>query len=636
MKARDDMSAPARPALPQLLPRAVSRCAIALAFVVLIVAAPSRAADPVDYTVTIAPSGDDGIDARLRDASTLISLHDTAPVGSFALIARARADVERFATVLQSDGYYAATITLRIAGRGLDDPGLADALDALPQGSRVALEVAIMRGPQFHLRQVTLMGSVPEAARPALGLAPGAPARAADVLEARQRLLDAIRDQGYALAEVDPPQATLVPRETALDVVFAVRSGPRVDLGAINFTGLDHLDEAYVRRRFGLSPGERYDPAAIEKARQSLAASAAVAGVRVVQADALDANGRLPVRVEVTERPLHAVNFTAAYSTDQGGSVLASWMHRNLWGSAEQLTLSAAATNLGGSASLQPGYNISAQLVLPDWQRRDQSLSFQLTALQEYLQAYERTAVIAGTTLSRKLTDQITVSIGLVAEQARFTQEHVVRDYTLLQLPLGVTLDTTTSLFDPTRGLRASATVTPTNSFAYQGGRNAQFVIAQGSVAGYFDAGRWLGGTAGRSILAGRALIGGVEGAGLFDIPPDQRFYAGGGGTIRGYRFQSVGPKFPSGRPTGGTSIDVGSVEFRQRVFDSWGFAVFVDAGQVGTSGVPFNGKLDVGAGAGVRYFTGIGPIRVDVAVPLVHERKTDSVEFYIGLGQAF
>jgi translocation and assembly module TamA len=184
--------------------------------------------------------------------------------------------------------------------------------------------------------------------------------------------------------------------------------------------------------------------------------------------------------------------------------------------------------------------------------------------------------------------------------------------------------------------VRASATVTPTESLGTGGAPNSTFVIAQASASTYLDVGRWLAGTEGRSILALRALVGAVNGAGVFDIPPDQRFYAGGGGTIRGFRYQSVGPQFVDNRPIGGTGIDVGSVEFRQRFGASWGGVAFVDAGQLGSSGVAFEGPVAVGAGVGVRYYTAIGPIRVDFAVPLTHQRKGDAFELYIGIGQAF
>ena len=595
-----------------------------------------RAADPEAYEVTIAPTGDEALDRAAHDASTLISLRENAPVGPFALIGRARNDVGRMESVLHSFGYYDGSASISLDGRKLDDPGLADLLDAVPEGSTVPVTVTLTRGPLFHLRKLSLPPGVPQVARDALKLAPGDPARAGDVLAARDRIRTALLDNSYALAKVGEPVATLVPADHALDVSFPVEPGPRVDLGQITFTGEERLNESYIRRRFRLEPGQPFNPATMEKARQDLAAVPAIASVRLVPASELDPEGRLPIRVEVAERKLRAVTFSAAYSTDQGGSVGVTWTHRNLFGNAETLALGLAATQLGGTASQQPGYNATAVLTLPDWLQRAQDLSFNLQAVREYLDAYDRTAAIAGTTLSRRLTDRWTVSGGLQFEEAHITQEGVGRDYTLIQLPLTVRYDSTHDLFDPREGVRAAVTVTPTYSLARGNASDATFVIAQASASTYLDVGKLVAGTDGRSILALRGLVGEVSGASVFDVPPDQRFYAGGGGTIRGFRYQSVGPKFPDGNPTGGNSIDVGSIEFRQRFGQSWGAAVFMDAGQVGTTGAPFTGTLAVGAGAGVRYFTSFGPIRADFAVPLTHEAKEDSFELYIGIGQAF
>jgi translocation and assembly module TamA len=322
------------------------------------------------------------------------------------------------------------------------------------------------------------------------------------------------------------------------------------------------------------------------------------------------------------------VNFNAAFSTDLGGTLGASWVDRDLFGNAEQLTLSASATELGGSAAKQPGYNVSATLAFPDWETRDQTLTLNVTALKEYLEAYDRTAYLAGATVARKISPNLTLNVGLTGEQAKITQESVTRDYTLAQIPLGAVFDNTGSLFDPTHGTKLSATVTPTESIRKPSGT---FVITQLTASTYLNLE-----DPGRGVLALRALVGGVEGATTFDIPPDQRFYAGGSGTVRGYKYQSVGPRFPDNNPVGGTSIDAVNVEFRQRFGETYGAVVFADAGQVGTGGTPFSGQMRVGAGLGARYYTSLGPIRLDIAVPLNKRKGDDALEAYIGLGQAF
>ncbi len=186
--------------------------------------------------------------------------------------------------------------------------------------------------------------------------------------------------------------------------------------------------------------------------------------------------------------------------------------------------------------------------------------------------------------------------------------------YTLLALPFTIIFNTTgldSPLEDATHGIRASLNESPTLSL---GTKNAKFFITQGNFSYYFDLHLLgLGDDPGRSIIAMHALAGLAAGASQYSLPPDQRFYAGGSGTVRGFRYQSVGPQFPDGNPIGGTAINAGQAEYRQRVGQSFGFAVFLDAGQVSQDVNPLDARLRFGAGTGVRYYTPIGPIRLDI-----------------------
>ena len=594
------------------------------------------AADPVGYTVRISPTGDRALDAALTGTSQLVALRTRAPAGSFALVARARADIGRLRTALDSFGYYDAQVSVTIAGHPLDDAGLPDALNALPASARAPVAVQVARGPLFHLRRVTLDGMVPASARRKFTLAPGAPAVASAVLAAGGTLLSALQENGYALARVDPPVATLIPAADALDVSFHVVTGPRVDIGQITITGLRRTNERFVRRRLLIRPGELYQPSKIDAARQDLVATGVFSGVRISAAPALDAQGRIPLRVDVSERKLHAVSIDVAFSTDLGGSLGVTWTNRNLFGNAEQLNLSAAATGLGGSASKGLGYTAKAQLIKPDYYRRDQTLELDLQAIKQNLDSYDQTAEIANASLTRKLSKRWTASVGLTVTEETILQEGTRRNYALLAVPFSAHYDNTdvaTPLDDPTHGVRASAIATPTESLS---GQSSTFVILQGTAATYFDLHRLGLAAPGRSVLAFRGLVGTAQGATDFELPPDQRFYGGGSATVRGYKYQSIGPLFRDGYPEGGAAIDAATVEMRQRLWHSIGAVVFIDAGQVSTSSAPFTGKLQEGVGVGARYYTAIGPIRVDFAVPVKKPPHGDSFEIYLGLGQAF
>jgi len=307
-----------------------------------------------------------------------------------------------------------------------------------------------------------------------------------------------------------------------------------------------------------------------------------------------------------------------------------------VFGNAEQLNLGAAITGLGGGVTQGAGYDVTAQLTKPDFYARDQQIEFDLGAIKQNLEAYDQTAETAGTVLTRKFSRLWTGSIGLTGEQEQIIQQGVTRDYTLVAVPVTAKYDSTglsNPLDDALHGVRATLGASPTESL---GGKDATFVILQASASTYFDFAQLGWAKPGSSVIAVRGLVGSAQGAGQFDLPPDQRFYAGGSATVRGFKYQGVGPLFANNEPEGGAAIDAAGVEFRQRVWGDIGAVVFLDAAQVDAASAPFQGTLREGVGVGARYYTPIGPIRVDVAVPLNKPPGGDSFELYLGLGQAF
>ena len=676
-----------------------------LLFLACCLATVVHAADPQTYKVDLASTGNGDMNATLKATSELVTLRTSAPVGPFALIGRARSDLDRLKTVLESYGYYQSYVAITIDGLPLDDPGLGDELTSKPKGTDAHVKVTFNLGSIYHLRNITIDGELPQSFDGKLGLKTGALAVADEVLAAGEHLQTALEDEGYAFAKVDPPIAHEIPAERVLDVSFHVATGARVNLGTIRISGLKRMKESFVRRRLLVHTGELYGASKIEHARKDLLALGVFTSVTVQVAEKPDSAGQVPITFKIRERLLHAVSLSAAYSTDLGGSAGVTWTQRDMTGRADSLTLGANVLNLGGTDSTGIGYDLTAKYLLPEFGHRDQSLQLAVEAINQSLQAYDQKAITFGATLTRKLSPVWSVSVGATAEVERIQQEGYIDEldtlidaslpqgkqllscptltqtnsgysicavnftpvttpppcttgtpctdifttalqtshYELLALPMSVSFNTTgldSPLEDATHGVRASLSEAPTLSL---GTKTAKYFITQGNLAYYFDLNHLNWSDPGRSVIALRGLIGLAQGAGQFSLPPDQRFYAGGSGTVRGYRFQSVGPLFPDGNPIGGTAINAGQAEYRQRIGQSLGFVVFMDAGQVSQKVNPLDSTLRFGTGTGVRYYTPIGPIRLDLGLPVnrptnptTHKKEGDAFEIYIGLGQSF
>jgi translocation and assembly module TamA len=634
------------------------------------------------------------IESTLSASSDLVTLRKSAPVGPVGLILRARGDTVRLKQVLESYGYYDSAVTATIDGEALASADLADKLAALPAGKEATVLVSFIPGQQYRVGKITLEGDLPEAMRGMLNLHTGQPVNAAEILAAATRLLTALQDGGYAFAKVDVEEAELLPDSHELAVPIRVQTGAVARFGAISVTGLQRTRLPAVLSRLKLHAGEQYSARALDQARRNLLAMGVFGSVDVNVAKVADANGAVPVTFLVTERKRHDVVLNAAYSSDLGGSAGVTWTDHNLMGSAEELVLAASVININGSATNGIGYDTSAKFIVPEFLHSAQTLQVSLDAIQQSLLAYDQKAETAGVTLTRNLSTFWSASVGFTATVDSIVQpqELIVPDlnksnffYTLFALPLSLRYDSTglsSPLLDPTHGIRAALTIAPTQSL---GPPDATYVISQFRASAYLDLHDFSWTAPGRTVIAVRGLYGYAQGADVIDLPPDQRFYAGGSGTIRGYVFQSVGAQFskfcgspggpvpvppgaslevatafwqfcggampPGAKPfgsnfsvdtaVGGVAVEAASVELRQRVGSHWGFAVFADGGSINQTAHPFSGQYQFGVGTGARYYTPIGAIRFDIAFPWTLPpneigSRARGLQVYIGLGQAF
>lgn len=587
------------------------------------------------YAVTIAPAGDASLDTELAAASRLVTLLAAPPEDGPGLVARVADDLRRLPEVFRAEGFWAGNISAEIEGLAPDDPALPARLEAaVRDATTVAVRLLPRPGPRYAIGAVGVRpapnadASVVAAAATPLPLAPGDPARIPPVLAAEALLITRLREAGHPLATVAAREAIVDYDRQVLDVTWRLAPGPRATFATPTVTGEVRTRAALVDRVAGRIAGETYSPAAVERARQALSALGVFSVVRAQTGTAVGPDGRLPVAFSVQERPLRALGASGAYETNYGLSGRVWWEHRNLFGGAERFRIEGEVSRLGLSNAEDLNYRLSAGLRSPEVFGGPNTLTAELVALRERLTVYDRDAVSAQVGLERMFGSRWTLRAAIAAEEGRAaTIGDPLTDYRILSLPLVARWDGTDALLDPREGGRVALAVTPAREFLGE----ANYAIVKATGTTYLDL---LGD--GRGVLALRGVLGSLAGATAIAVPPQQRFYAGGAGSVRGYDFLSIGPRNASNQPVGGSSLTEGSVEWRQRLTGPWGVVVFVDSGAVGESSTPGFRDLRIGAGAGVRYSTTLGPIRADIGLPLQVQEGSSGYGLYIGLGQAF
>jgi translocation and assembly module TamA len=575
------------------------------------------------YDTVLEGVGDDDLRAALDDASLLRSLGDDPPATVLGLRRRAEQDVVRLRKVLESEGYYAADLRASI--------------ESATSPARVVLTVA--PGPRYTLESLTVRyaEAPPEAeVRPPRtldDLAPadpradpvarrGDPARAETVLQAIDRVRRLLRERGYPGAEVVAHQATVDHAARTMAVTVTARAGRRAVFGPTAIAGAEAVEEGYLRRRIPWAEGQTYDVAAVETYRRRLLATGLFNAVTVEAEGAPGDDGVLPMRVEVEEGDARSIGAGARYSTSLGPAVSTFWEHRNLLGEDEDFRVEG---EVSGEAR-----TVTASLAKPHFRRSDQTLTVDGAVASEDFEAYDRTAIETAAGLDRRLSDRLTVGAGLSFDRARLTDGEGTLRSTLFGLPLSLGYDDSDDLLDPRSGLRLSLNATPYAGL-YDG--PLTFAKLRGELSAYAD----LFGD-GETVLASRLALGATLGVGRSGVPPDKRFYVGGGGSVRGFGYQMAGPLDGDNDPAGGNSLAEASLELRQKITESIGLVPFVDFGRAYEKAVPsLQDDLFLAFGLGGRYYSPIGPVRLDIAIPVDARRDIDDrYQIYVSLGQAF
>lgn len=574
----------------------------------------------VPYTVAFEGLPGKDVDTLVRAGSQLLRLKDSPPASVLGLRRRLRADERRVEEVLKSQGYYGAriTATLQRPDEEAAEPGPA------------AVTVTVNPGQQYSyaVEPVELAPGLPappagyDAAALALN---GKPAAASAAIAAERAAVTALAEAGYPFARVLPRRAEV--DHARLTIVLTVRIDPGAyrTFGTVNYTGLDTVEAVYPDRLVPWSPTAAFNRSALTAYRQTLIDTQLFTSVKVEPVETANGgqSGPLDVAVSVAEGSLRTIGASVSYARDEGFGGGVSWQHRNFLGQAETLDLALNASELN--------QDISAALSKPAFRRPDQVLTTGVSLLHEDGDAFEEYSATVRTGLERDLWTAWRGGLGVTLEAAELRDSFGKQRSYLIGVPVTLAQDRTDSLLDPKRGHRLALEVTP-----YAGQFSGTALFARTSVTGSYY---WPVSDSDRPVvLAVRAKIGSVLGEASAEIPANKRFYAGGGGSVRGFAYQLIGPLDTDNDPRGGRSLVETALEARVPVTDTISVVPFIDAGLVSTNVVPdLSETIRYGAGLGGRYETPVGPLRVDIAIPVNRRRGVDnSFQFYISFGQAF
>ncbi len=553
----------------------------------------------------------------LREISKAETLRQTPPDSVLLLERRAEDDKAAFLKVFQSEGRFAAAVSVTV------DQTVSPAV----------LTYRITPGPRFEVREVTLVpaGDAPGAAAalpspPDIGLAPPSPFAARAVVAAEARILTRLHNNAYPFATIAERKVLADFATHGVSVAWTVDTGPKAAFGEIRFSGLATVKESYLRHLVPWKAGQPYDASLVARYRKDLAGLDLFNVVQAEPVNEPDAAGRVPLRVTVAERKHRTVKGGLDYKTDEGPGANLGWEHRNLFGGGEKFSIAASA-----SAIEQTGEVVFEK---PDFITPKDLFKSKAKVSDEDKKAYKGQSAQATASVRRQFTDAFSGAVGLGYRASRIEEDKARpweddKRYGFVFLPVEATYDTRNDVLDAQRGILGSLSLAP-----YWGtlANGPNFLRPEFSLANYFKLMDVPG-----TVLATRIVGGANIGADRDEVSPDLRWYAGGSGSIRGYPYQTVGP-LRSKTPMGGGSLLTFSAELRIRITELIGVVPFVDGGSAFEGSLPpYNQPLLFGAGLGLRVYTPVGPIRLDVATPLARRKDIDDIaQFYFSIGQSF
>jgi translocation and assembly module TamA len=530
--------------------------------------------------------------------------------------------------ILSAEGWFGARVSTRIERGSGENQTEAEAARA------ITAVLDVRPGKRYTLGSIKVVAepTVPDdLIAKNLVLTLGEPIVAERVQGAEAQVAVALPQNGYPFAEVGE-RDVLLDRDTGKgDYTLPVTVGPRAKFGEIATTGDLAFDAKHVGVLARFKRGELYDSRMVDDLRQAMVATGLFSSVAVepqrTSQPAGDDTEFVTMMVTQDAGPPRTIAGTAGYGTGQGLRAEASWTHRNLFRPEGALI----ARGVVGTQEQGAGVTFRRS----NAGLRDRTLELTAEALHSDYDAYSAYTGRLAARLYRDSTPiwqkKLTYAVGVeLLASGEKDYDYAVgerrrRTFYIGALSGQIGIDHSDDLLNPTKGFRVTALIQPEGSLE---GGFTPYVRARLDASGYYP-------VSDDFVIAGRVRFGTIQGAERNDIAPSRRFYAGGGGSVRGFGYQQLGPMDPNGDPIGGRSVNEAAAEVRYR-FGNFGVVGFVDVGQAYASTMPRFSDLRMGAGIGGRFYTNFGPMRLDVATPINRRPGEARVSVYVSIGQAF
>ena len=582
---------------------------------------------PVKLDVVVI-DGPDSLKTTLRNSSLVAAALAEDRATGQDILAAARGDYARALGVMYDEGYFSTIINITLDG--VEAAEIAP-LDAPRYVGHVVVNVD--PGPQFRYARADI-GQLAPGTRPIEPYGAGQIAGTGTIKRAASTAISNWRDASHAKAQVASQEIIADHNVSRLESNIVLNPGPPVTFGKLHTTGNERLSTRRLLKIAGYPEGQKFDPAQLETVRKRLRRSGVFSAITLVEAETLNPDNSMDVGLTVVEQKPRRIGAAFEFSTTDGGMVSAYWLHRNLLGGGERFRVDAEVSDIKADGDVRD-YSFGMRLERPATLHPDITAYVDLDLEEENEPEYSEKSAAYAFGLSYIRSERLTADIALKYEYAKLDYDGVVVDFGVLALPGSVTWDRRDNIHNAKKGFWLSGEVTPFLGTANSG--NGVRLLGEGRIYHSLMQDQKL-------TFAGRARAGTVIGPNILDVLPDYLFFEGGGGSVRGHSYESLGFDIPlddTGDITayvGGQSMVNINLEARYQVRPKIGAVVFVDAANIWDDG-SWQGKTlwEAGAGIGVRYDTPIGPLRLDLATPInPQDDDTSRVQLYLGLGQAF